>query len=103
MAILLETANPSHGRLKGKPTEALITKGKDPNYVKAARLGMLFVPYSEEGIPIDERVARHLAAVEALVEGLQELNPELVIEIEDFPAAQLVSERGVGFYLHSPK
>jgi len=103
MAILLETANPSHGRLKGKPTEALITEGKDPNYVKAARLGMLFVPYGEEGIPIDERVARHLAAVEALVTGLQELDPDLVIEIEDFPAAPTVEERGIGLYLHSPK
>jgi hypothetical protein len=103
MAILLETANASHGRLKGKPTEALIVEGKDPNYVKASQLGMLFVSYSEEGIPMDERVARHLASVSALISGLRELNPDQSIDIIDFPPAQVVKERGLGLYLHPPK
>jgi len=103
MAILLETANASHGRLKGKPSETLIVEGKDPNYVKASQLGMLFVPYSEDGIPLKERVARHLAAVHALVTGLREINPDLAIDIVDFPPAQRVNEQGIGLYLHSPK
>jgi hypothetical protein len=103
MAILLETANASHGRLKGKPSEALIVEGKDQNYVKAYKLGKLFVPYSEEGIPLKERVARHLAAVNVLVSGLQELNPELTIDIDNFPPAKTVNERGIGHFLHSPK
>jgi predicted deacylase len=103
MAILLETANASHGRLKGKPSEALIIEGKDPNYVKASKLGMLFVPYSEEGIPIKERVARHLAAVSALVKGLREINPELAIDIGNFPPAHTVNDQGIGLYLHPPK
>ncbi|NOR11807.1 MAG: succinylglutamate desuccinylase [Candidatus Aminicenantes bacterium] len=103
MAILLETANVSHGRLKGKPSEALIVEGKDPNYVKASKLGMLFVPYSEDGIPLKERVARHLAAVNALVSGLRELNPDHAIHIGNFPPAQTVNKRGIGLYLHPPK
>lgn len=103
MAILLETANVSHGRLKGEPSEALIVEGKDPNYVKASQLGMLFVPYSEDGISLRERVARHLAAVHALVAGLGELNPDLAIDIGDFPPAHRVNEQGIGLYLHPPK
>ncbi|MGD8538098.1 MAG: succinylglutamate desuccinylase/aspartoacylase family protein [Candidatus Aminicenantes bacterium] len=102
-AILLETANASHGRLKGKPTKALIVEGKDPNYVKASQLGMLFVPYSKEGIHINERVARHLAAVSALVEGLRELRPDRAIDISNLPPAQTLGERGLGSYLHPPK
>ena len=103
MAILLETANASHGRLKGRPTEALIVEGKDPNYVKASQLGMLFVPYSKEGIHINERVARHLAAVSALLKGLRELHPDRTIDISNLPPAQTVCERGLGLYLHPPK
>jgi predicted deacylase len=103
MAILLETANASHGRLKGKPSEALIIEGKDPNYVKASQLGMLFVPYSKEGIPIKERVARHLAALSALIVGLGEINPELAIEIGNVPPTQAVNDLGIGLYLHPPK
>lgn len=103
MAILLETANASHGRLKGKPTEALIVEGKDSNYVKASRLGMLFVPYDDEGIPMEERVARHIAAVSALIAGLGEIDPEKAIDTSSVPSAQTVYERGLGFYLHPPK
>jgi hypothetical protein len=81
----------------------LIVEGKDPNYVKASQLGMLFVPYSEEGIPMDKRVSRHLAAVSALIAGLQELNPENPIDTINVPSAQTLKERGLGFYLHPPK
>jgi hypothetical protein len=81
----------------------LIVEGKDPNYVKASRLGMLFVPYTKEGIHMNERVARHLAAVSALVAGLRELNPDQAIHISNFPPAQAVDEGGLGLYLHPPK
>jgi len=50
-AVLLETPNASHGRLKGKPSEALVVEGKDANYERAARLGRLFVPFGPEGHP----------------------------------------------------
>jgi hypothetical protein len=46
-AFLFESANASHGRLKGRPSAALITEGQDKNYVKAARLGRLFVAFDE--------------------------------------------------------
>ncbi len=98
-AILLETANASHGRLKGKPSVSLILDGKDKNYERAAQLGLLFVPFGREGIPLRQRIARHLASIEALLESLRELQPELPIQLENIPSASEVQEAGVGAFL----
>lgn len=102
-AILLETPNASHGRLKGRPSSSLIVDGRDKFYEKAARLGWLFVPYGEEGIPLAHRVARHLAALRALIASFSELEPEKGVEIEDLPPAEEVRDRGVGAFLHPPE
>jgi hypothetical protein len=102
-AILLETPNASHGRLKGKPSSSLIVDGRDKFYAKASRLGWLFVPYGEEGIPLALRVARHLAAVKALLGGLAELEPDKAVEIKGLPSPAEVQQKGVGAFLHSPQ
>lgn len=102
-AILLETANASHGRLKGRPTPSLILDGKDKNYVKAAKLGRLFVPFDEKGIPLRQRVSRHLAALRALVASLEELHPELCIKLENIPSAAELQKGGTGAFLKGRK
>lgn len=101
-AILLETPNASHGRLKGKPSADLIVLGKDKFYARASRLGRLFVSYGEEGIPLKHRVARHLAAIQALLSSLQETSPEKEVGIGNYPSAAEVEERGIGSFLRSP-
>jgi hypothetical protein len=103
MAILLETANASHGRLKGKPTPSLILDGKDKNYVKAAQLGRLFVPFDEEGIPLKQRVSRHLASLNALITSLEELHPELSIRLKNTPSAIELQKNGIGAFLRPQK
>jgi hypothetical protein len=102
-AILLETANTSHGRLKGKTSATLITEGKDKNYKKAAQLGLLFVPYDQDGIPLKQRVARHLASLKALVSGLEELFPGLSFQIQNVPSSADVQREGIGTFLRPPK
>ena len=102
MAVLLETPNASHGRLKGKPSSSLVVDGKDKFYTRASRLGWLFVPYGEAGIPLAERTARHLAALRALLGALAELAPDKAVEVEGLPAAAAVQEKGVGPFLHPP-
>lgn len=102
-AFLLETANASHGRLKGRPSIALITEGKDPNYVKAARLGLLFVGFDEEGIPLQKRVGRHVAALRALLASWKELFPEKPLDVHGWPDAAAIASTGVGPFLHPPK
>lgn len=102
-AILLETANASHGRLKGKPSVSLIVEGKDKNYAKAAKLGRLFVPFDEEGIPLKQRASRHLAAIKSIVSSLKELSPDRSIEIVNLPSAAQLKKEGIGAYLKPPK
>jgi predicted deacylase len=102
MAILLESANASHGRLKGKTSPALILDGKDKNYTKAAKLGRLFVPFDEEGVPLKLRVARHLAAVKSILSSLEELHPEKRIEIKNVPSPDEVRKKGIGPFLNPP-
>jgi len=101
-AILLETANPSQGRLKGKSSSSLIIEGKDKNYKKAARLGRLFIPYGKEGVPLKLRVARHLAAIEALITSFNDLEEE-IIEIKNVPSHLQVRQKGIGPFLRSPE
>jgi hypothetical protein len=102
-AILLETANPSHGRLKGKPSANLIIFGKDKNYSKAAKLGRLFVPFDKEGIPLKHRVSRHLASLRALISGLCELYPQHCIQIQNAPSSTDIEKSGIGNFLKPPQ
>jgi hypothetical protein len=103
MAVLLETASASHGRFKGKPSSSLIVEGKDKFYAKASGLGWLFVPFGEEGIPLAQRVARHLAAVGALLSSLKEIKPDKALEIQGIPPWAEVQKKGVGLFLHPPE
>jgi hypothetical protein len=102
-ALLLETPNASHGRLKGRPSSSLIVDGRDKFYARAARLGWLFVDYGEMGIPLSQRVGRHLAALDAVLKSLAELEPEKTIEVEGMPSSAEVRRNGVGVFLHSPQ
>jgi hypothetical protein len=97
--VLLETPNASHGRLKGKPSAALVVEGRDKFYERASALGRLFVPFGPEGIPLKDRVARHLAGVRALLKSLAELEPDKAVVIEGIPDPADVRARGVGPFL----
>ena len=58
--MLAETTNPAQGLFRGRLSMDLLLRGKDADYVAAAKLGRLFVPFDENGWPIEKRVARHL-------------------------------------------
>jgi hypothetical protein len=102
-ALLFETPNASHGRLKGRPSSSLIVDGRDKFYARAARLGWLFVDYGEMGIPLSQRVGRHLAALDAVLKSLAEMEPERTIEVEGMPSSAEVRRNGVGAFLHPPQ
>lgn len=98
-AVLFEVSNPAQGRMRGKSSEELILTGKDKFYVNAARRGQLYVPYDEDGYPLDLRVARHIATFEELLSSWNILKPEKTIEIEGIPGYQDLLEKGLGAYL----
>lgn len=96
--ILLETANPIQGRLRGETTERLIHTGLDEMYLKAAKLGVLHVPYDSTGIPLELRVGRHMAAVTKIIEVFSRNYPEKQIVILGIPNHEELMERGVENY-----
>lgn len=102
-AVLMESANAAQGRLRGRTDEALVLTGKDPRYVEAQKLGRLFVPYDENGHPLEERVGRHLTGISQLVLVMGENEPEKEIVMEEIPSYADLLENGIGFYLKEVK
>jgi len=98
-AVLMETANPAQGRLRGRTDEHLVLTGQDTYYVKAQKLGRLYVPFDETGHPLEERVGRHLAGIGefAFVLGME--FPEHEVIIDGIPDYYDLQEKGVGAYL----
>lgn len=101
MSLLMETANPSQGRLRGRTDARLVTEGADKFYVSAAGLGRLYVPFDESGHPLEERVGRHLSSLLAVFRAVGDLNEEQRIAVEGVPGLVEVMENGVGAYLNA--
>lgn len=102
-AILMETANASQGRLRGKTNEELVLTGKDERYVEAAKIGRLYVPYDENGHPLEERVGRHVSSVLQLIATMGENEPEKEMIVENVPVLADLMENGIGAYLKEVK
>ena len=99
LAILLESANPSQGRLRGATSAELVVSGKDRMYAAAARLGRLFVPFEGEGVHLNVRVARHTAAIVELLRTFSETAPGRAIDVEGIPSYEDMVKRGIGSFL----
>lgn len=83
--LLMETANASQGRLRGKTDEALALTGKDDCYLLSQKLGFLYVPYDEKGHPIEERVGRHLQGIIEYVNAYNEQNGDKKVTFSGIP------------------
>lgn len=74
LALLMETSNPSQGRLRGVTNAEMVVTGKDKYYLKASGYGRLYdLGYSEAGRSISERVARHVTGVVQFAVAFNEL------------------------------
>ena len=101
LAILMETANPSQGRLRGRTDEALILTGRDKAYMKAMQLGQLYIPYKGDQT-IDLRVARHVTAVDLFVKMLGDAKEGREVVMEGIPSFKAILHNKVGSYLAAP-
>lgn len=99
LAVLMETANPSQGRLRGRTDAALVITGQDRYFLAAARRRRLNVPFDEHGWPLDLRVARHLAGVTQFLSDLGMLDEAKTIAVTGVPGYEDVATRGLGTYL----
>jgi len=98
-ALLMETANPIIDRLHGRASEKLILDGRDEFFRQAAQKDLLYVPYGREGLPMEERVGRHLGALLVFIQLLGELIPGKTMVIENLPGYQDVKKNGIGGFL----
>ncbi len=101
-ALLAEAPNPAMGRFRGRTSMDLVVEGKDPNYVAAAKLGRLFIPFTEAGWPLEVRVARHLETMKQIIESYDELHPDKAIAVEGLPSYDDLVKNGLGKYLLPP-
>ena len=99
LAILMETANPAQGRLRGATNEALVLTGKDPMYERAAKVNRLFVSYDAKGQPLDLRVARHVTAVNEFLTVMSKKNPQQAVVLGRVPTYGNMVKKGIGPYL----
>ncbi|MGC9490518.1 MAG: succinylglutamate desuccinylase/aspartoacylase family protein [Thermovirgaceae bacterium] len=98
MPILMETGNPSQGRLRGRTNEALVLTGEDKYYEWASKLGLLFIPY-EKDQPIELRIARHTASLMSFFEALGFFDPSKEVIVSGIPGFEELTEKGLGPFL----
>jgi hypothetical protein len=99
---LMETSNPSMGRLRGRTDVDLVLRGYCDNYKEAKETGALRIAYREEtGEPIAHRVGRHIAGVVELINSYNLYYPDMQIVIENLPDYDMIMEKGVGEFLNN--
>lgn len=101
-ALLSETANPAMGRFRGRTDEELVVGGRDANYVAAAKLKRLFVPFDDKGHPLVARVARQIVTIEELLAAWNDANGTNTFAIGGLPAYDEIRSRGIGAFLRPP-
>jgi hypothetical protein len=99
-ALLMETANPVQGRYDGRLTDDMVISGKDRFYFEAALHGLLEVEYPAAGIPLKERVGRHLTALKYLFQIWNEKHPDQTIVIENIPDFLELQQKDIGAFLN---
>lgn len=98
---LMETSNPSMGRLRGETNVELVLKGESENYRKAKESGALRIAYREDsGEPIEHRVGRDIMGFRELVNSFNKAYPGKSIGIENLPDYETIMKKGIGEFLH---
>ncbi|MDY0392465.1 MAG: succinylglutamate desuccinylase [Candidatus Bipolaricaulis sp.] len=103
LALLFESCNPAQGRLRGRTDTALVLTGQDKFYVRAGGRNALYVRFTDQGWPLEERVGRHLQALLSLVEIYTAEHPQAPFAVKGIPRLAELRKEGLGMYLHPPE
>jgi len=99
-AVLLETACAMHGRYHGSKQIEKVISGEDRFYWEAEQHGLLSVKYPENGIPMKERVGRHLLTLQKILETWNNYYPENSVVVNNIPDYFEMQDKGVGAFLN---
>ena len=102
MPFLLEAPLPYLDQPTGPKTMDLLLTGKDPFLLSLSEKGMLFVPYDEEGWPIERRAGQHTSVILELMSQMGRQYPEKEMIVTGIPKYSDVVENGIGYYLTDP-
>jgi len=102
LPFLLEAPIPFLDQPTGPKTVKLLLDGKDTFLLSLAKKKKLFVPYAENGWPIDKRVGQHCSVALEIIRQYCKKNPERTIKISGLPRYADLVKNGVGHYFHDP-
>jgi hypothetical protein len=100
LAVLMETANPAQGRLRGRTSAELVLAGRDRMYIQAFGAKRLYVDFDEKGHPLSERVCRHLAGIDEFLKAFTEAMPDRPVILSSLPAPEDIRAQGIGPFLN---
>jgi predicted deacylase len=99
---LLEAPIPFLDQPTGPKTVDLLLSGQDEFLLSLSEQKRLFVPYTEEGWPIEKRVGQHCSVSLEIFKQFTKQFPKLAISLSNAPKYAELIENGVGYYLHDP-
>ncbi len=102
LPFLLEAPIPFLDQPTGPKTMKLLLDGKDPFLLSLSKKGKLFVPYDENGWPMDKRVGQHCSVILELMRQYSKKFPERGIEVRNVPRYAEVVKNSAGHYYHDP-
>lgn len=99
---LLEAPIPFLDQPTGPKTVELLLNGQDEFLLSLAQQKRLFVPYTEEGWPMENRVGQHCSVSLEIFNQFSVRYPEQAIRVASVPKYADLIENGVGAYFHDP-
>ncbi len=102
LPFLLEAPIPFLDQPTGPKTVKLLLDGKDPFLLSLSKQKRLFVPYDENGWPIEKRVGQHMSVMLEIFRQFTKKNPDAGIRLSGAPKYGELVKNGVGHYFHDP-
>jgi hypothetical protein len=102
LPFLLEAPIPFLDQPTGPKTVKLLLDGKDPFLLKLSKGNHLFVPYDENGWPMEKRVGQHTSVTLEILRQFSKRNPDAAIRLSGVPKYADLVQNGVGSYFHDP-
>lgn len=104
LAVLSETPNIAMDFVHAQINEELVLRGRDEYLLRAtSRPGLVYVDYNHEyGMPIEDRVGRHLATFTRLLDAYNDFYPDSPVRLEGIPEYTGLINEGLGPYLLDP-
>jgi len=102
LPFLLEAPIPFLDQPTGPKTVKLMLDGKDPFLLNLSKQKRLFVPYDENGWPLDKRVGQHVSVAIEILKQFSKKFSERSIRVSGVPRYAEIVKNGIGSYFHDP-